>query len=274
MTGLRLREIAPLHDTFLIDQYGTLHDGLRPYPGAREALRRLKEAGGRVVILSNSGKRSAANVARLMRLGFDSADWDLFLSSGEVAHALLRSGRLLGARPRRCLLISRDGDTSLIDGLGIDLAERAEEADVVLIAGSEAPHVTLDQYAERLAPAAARGVPALCVNPDVTMLTPEGLAFAPGRIAMRYRDLGGEVVSIGKPYPDIYRAVLERYPEASRLVGIGDSVEHDVAGARAAGIASAFVHTGIAAHLDEAGLEALFDHHRVRPDYVLDRFAW
>lgn len=274
MTSLRLRDLAPLHDTFLVDQYGTIHDGMRPYPGARDGLRRLREAGCRVVVLSNSGKRSARNIARLVRLGFDPDAWDLFLSSGEVAHDLLRQGRLFREQPRTCLLVSRDGDNSIIDGLGIALADRADEAEVVLIAGSEAPRVSLDDYAKRLAPAAARKVPALCVNPDMAMLTEEGLAIAPGRIATLYRDLGGEVVFIGKPYPDIYRAVRERFPDAQRLVGIGDSIEHDVVGAKSAGLAAAFVHTGIAEHLDEAGLEAEFERFRVRPDYVLDRFAW
>jgi HAD superfamily hydrolase (TIGR01459 family) len=271
--SLRLRDLVPLHDMMLIDQYGTLHDGMKPYPGAAEALFRLREAGCRVVILSNSGKRSAPNVARLLRLGFDPASFDLFLSSGEVAYDLLRWGRLFKRTPRTCLLISRDGDTSIVDGLGIAVVPRAEEAEAVLIAGSEAPRVGLDDYRALLAPAAARGVPALCVNPDMTMLTESGFAFAPGRIAQAYRELGGEVVFIGKPHPEIYRDVRERYPDAKSPVGIGDSLEHDVAGAKAAGIAAAFVRTGIAEKLDEGTLEAEFVRH-ARPDYVLDRFVW
>jgi ribonucleotide monophosphatase NagD (HAD superfamily) len=108
----------------------------------------------------------------------------------------------------------------------------------------------------------------------MTMLTEYGQAFAPGRIARLYGDLGGEVVFIGKPYREIYGAVRARYPDARRLVGVGDSVEHDVAGAKGAGLSAAFVRTGIAEHLADADLEAAFARHRARPDHVLDRFVW
>lgn len=54
---------------------------------------------------------------------------------------------------------------------------------------------------------------------------------APGAIAALYEELGGKVTWVGKPYPRIYA-------EAARLIGnprpilcIGDSAEHDVAGA-------------------------------------------
>ena len=274
MTPLRLRDLAPLYDTVLVDQYGTLHDGMRPYPGAQDGLSRLRQAGCRVVILSNSGKRSAPNVQRLVRLGFDPGSWDLFLSSGEVAYELMRYGRLFAHQPRAALVIARAGDRSIVDDLDIAVTDDAGAADVVLIAGSDAPQVGLDAYAARLAPAAARRVPALCVNPDMTMLTEYGQAFAPGRIARLYGDLGGEVVFIGKPYPEIYAAVRARYPDAQRIVGVGDSVEHDVAGAKAAGLSAAFVRTGIAEHLADAELEAAFARHGARPDHVLDRFVW
>jgi HAD superfamily hydrolase (TIGR01459 family) len=270
-----LPELAERYDLFLVDQFGVLHDGVRPYPGAPEALRRLCADGRSVAVLSNSGKRAGPNEERLIRLGFDPDSFDLFLSSGEVARDRLAAGRSEPGAPRSCLVLSRDGDLSVIDGLGIVPVERAEEADLVLIAGSEAPRVTLADYAERLRPAAARGVPALCANPDTTMLTPDGLAFAPGRIARLYESLGGAVTFIGKPYPAIYRAALSRFPEARRVVGVGDSVEHDVAGAKGAGLATALVRgTGIHAGLDEEGLAAECERHGVWPDHVLARFAW
>lgn len=53
-----LSAVADAYDAFLVDQYGVLRDGRGPYPGAAETLVRLKQAGKRVIILSNSGKRS------------------------------------------------------------------------------------------------------------------------------------------------------------------------------------------------------------------------
>ena len=48
--------IAARFGFVFIDQYGVLHDGQRPYPGAIEALATLKAREARVVILSNSGR--------------------------------------------------------------------------------------------------------------------------------------------------------------------------------------------------------------------------
>jgi len=58
-------EIAARYGAFLFDQFGVLHDGNRLYPGVLPVLTTLAERGAAVVIMTNSGKRSAANRARL-----------------------------------------------------------------------------------------------------------------------------------------------------------------------------------------------------------------
>jgi HAD superfamily hydrolase (TIGR01459 family) len=268
----RLRDIAPAYRLFFVDQFGVLHDGHRPYPGAIDALKRLHGDGRRVVVLSNSGKRSAPNEARIAALGFDRGDWDLFLSSGEVAWRML-ADQPKSRRPRRCLILSRDRDASPIEGLGIGVTERAEDADLVLIAGSEAPERSLDDYHAVLEPAARRVVPALCVNPDMTMILPgRGYAFGAGRIAKLYEGLGGPVTWIGKPYPEIYRMAQTLCGLDGPALGIGDSIEHDIAGAKSIGADGALVLSGI--HSGEDELESLYDEFGARPDHVLERFAW
>ena len=91
-----------------------------------------------------------------------------------------------------------------------------------------------------------------------------------------YAELGGKVEWIGKPYKEIYRAALDLVgnPRLDRVVGIGDSIEHDIVGAKNAGIASALVRSGILADLDQAGLEALYRRRGARPDHVLSRFVF
>jgi HAD superfamily hydrolase (TIGR01459 family) len=268
----RLRHIAPAYSLFLVDQFGVLHDGRRPYQGAVEALSKLRSADRKVVILSNSGKRSAGNEARMRKLGFEPPQWDLFLSSGEVAWRLL-SDRPAAERPKRCLVLSRDGDTSPIEGLGIVPSDRDRDVDLVLIAGSEAPERSLAEYERLLAGPAARRVPALCVNPDMTMIVPTGHAFGAGRIARLYEALGGAVTWIGKPYPAMYRMALDLVGgSAADAVGIGDSVEHDIAGAKGIGADAAMVIGGI--HAGETDLERLYEKYGARPDHVLERFQW
>ena len=49
-----LRKLCDDFDCFVLDGYGTLHDGFRALPGAREALYRLQEQGKRIILVSNS----------------------------------------------------------------------------------------------------------------------------------------------------------------------------------------------------------------------------
>ena len=63
--------IASSFKAVFFDQYGVLHDGRNPYPGARDALAALKSRGVKIVVLSNSGRTGAANAARMAALGFE-----------------------------------------------------------------------------------------------------------------------------------------------------------------------------------------------------------
>lgn len=270
-----VRDLAERFDIFVLDQFGVLHDGTAPYPGAVAALLRLKAAGKRVLLLSNSGKRSASNEVRLVKLGFQPGSWDHFLSSGEVAWQSLRQS-LHNRAALRCLLISRDGDRSAVEGLPLTVVDNGAEADIVLLAASEGDRYDLDHYRRLLAPAAARGIECLCSNPDKIMLTESGPRFGAGRIADLYAEMGGPVTWIGKPFPGIYAAALEILgdPDPDRVVCVGDSIEHDIAGGQGAGLATALVATGILESASAAEKTKLFAEYGVSPDFLVPAFAW
>lgn len=272
-----LAEIADRYDAFLIDQFGVLRDGRGPYPGAAETLVQLKDAGKRIIILSNSGKRSAENDRRLVDLGFAAGSWDWFLTSGEVAWQILkREGVVSAGTPRKCLLISRDSDLSPIKGLDFERADSGADADVVLLAASEGDVHPLSHYQALLEPAARRGVPCLCTNPDKVMLTKSGTAFGAGRIAELYEELGGSVRWIGKPFAQIYALALDflGHPDPTRVCVIGDSIEHDIAGAANAGLHSVLVTTGILEQASDEESRKLFAEHGASPDFILPKFLW
>lgn len=275
----RLDGIGPLverYQVFLLDQFGVLHDGSAPYPGAVAALSELKRAGKTVVLVSNSGRRAKPNEDRLLRLGFEAGSWDHFVSSGEVAwrsfHEMAATGAL---RPgTNCLLISRDNDRTAIEGLPFVLTGAGDTADLVLIAASEGDRYDLDHYRRLLAPAAARKVPCFCTNPDKIMLTAVGPRFGAGRLADLYESLGGSVTRIGKPGPAIFEAALALAgaPDRRTVVCVGDSVEHDIAGGKGVDLATALVLSGILA--DTPDLAAVFDEYGAQPDYITGSFSF
>ncbi|GFR42664.1 hypothetical protein Agub_g3601 [Astrephomene gubernaculifera] len=65
-----LSQLAGRYKALLLDQFGVLHDGRRPYPGAIAAVRAACAAGLRLLVLSNSSRRSGGTLDKLAELGF------------------------------------------------------------------------------------------------------------------------------------------------------------------------------------------------------------
>lgn len=172
-----------------------------------------------------------------------------------------------------------------VDGLGLELVSDPAEADFILAHGTEAigsssgssSPIELDALREILEQSAKKqkkketAIPLLCANPDiVTVNGAAGLVTMPGTLARWYGDAGGRVVLLGKPGPAIYSAAAallkgnekdeknEKLASVSSsssfpLLAIGDSLEHDIAGASgapcASGVDSLFIGGGI--HAEE-----------------------
>jgi len=148
--------------------------------------------------------------------------------------------------------------------LPAEVAVNASEADLLLargcfsLYGDEVRSASWEDFDVELREAAKRGVPMLVANPDV--VRPDGNASPmPGRLAQRYQELGGpDAIFVGKPYPEVFQLARERLEEAgvpssARLCMVGDSVRHDVRGARAAGLDVLLLCSGV--HSEALGIE-------------------
>ncbi|MDP1538385.1 MAG: TIGR01459 family HAD-type hydrolase [Burkholderiales bacterium] len=275
------------YDGFIVDQWGVLHDGVRPYPGALVCLERLRAAGKRVVILSNSGRREADNIQLMARLGFPRNLFDRLICAGEDAREAIagRSSEFHGRLGRRCYAFTQDGDLAVLEGLPVDIVDRVAEADFLIVLRMDSERRGLAAYEAELQAGIARGLPMVCANPDLSRVSMQGLLEGPGVLAQRYEELGGAVFYHGKPHPAIYRSCLKALgdPPAGRVLAVGDSVEHDVLGASRIGLRSALVTGGI--HIEALGgawgelpgAEAWRRHSATavaQPDYLLPAFVW
>ncbi|MEE8444259.1 MAG: TIGR01459 family HAD-type hydrolase [Alphaproteobacteria bacterium] len=279
-----LSEIAGHYDLFLLDQWGVIHDGETPLPGAIDAMRGLRELGKPVVLLSNSARRATVGIANLDRIGVDRSLYDHLVTSGEEVWACLRARGepFYAALGRRCFMFTWAGDRGLSEGQGLVRADDIAQADFILAAGTSGKPVS--DYEDTLQEAAARDLPMICANSDFTSVAPDGsMAVCPGSIARRYEELGGRVRWHGKPNRSVYETCLALYPQAGRIIGVGDSLYHDIAGAARAGIDSTFVAGGI--HMRALGvawgetpdpkrLAALFEEEGQTPDYAIPALRW
>lgn len=279
-----LSAIVDRFDHVLLDQWGTLHEGGAVFPAARDCVARLRRAGKHVLVLSNSGKRARSNEERLERLGLAPAAYNGILTSGEVTwnglHA--RAREPFADLGRSCLLITRGGDHSIVDGLDLAVVADVQKADFILLGGLDDAVAEPEYWRGVLISAAARQLPMLCANPDLTMFSAERLIPAPGALAKFYEILGGCVKYVGKPHLPIFDAALERlgHPDPKRVLMVGDSLDHDVAGARAAGTLTLLLTSGV----HREALTAAFDptaaaHMLARsvsqtPHWMMSRLAW
>lgn len=272
--------LADRYDGFILDLWGVVHDGRRPYPGVAEALARLKARGRRIAFLSNAPRRAHVVEALLTGMGLDRALWDATITSGELAWRHLRE-----ARPGRLALhIGPERDLSTIEGLDIQRVPDPAEAEWVLNTGPDPERGNLDAQAYRplLERCAARHLPMLCVNPDRHVMVGEQRVICAGSLADLYAELGGpRATEIGKPDPAAYPPVLEALGVAdrARVVAIGDSPHTDLAGAQAAGLDAVWALTGLAAHAhgaapDPARLAAVAAAEGVRPIAALAALRW
>jgi HAD superfamily hydrolase (TIGR01459 family) len=279
-----LREIADRFDHVLLDQWGALHEGEQVFPEARACVRALRAAGKRVLILSNSGRRSDDNTERLARLGLPPEEHDGVLTSGEVVwHGLQeRAVSPYNALGRHALLVGRGNVLSMIEGLDFVAVTRPERADFIWLAGLDEYTAYLEGWREDLERFAARRLPMLCANPDMTMFTPRGLMPAPGALAQLYTKLGGEVHYVGKPHPAIFAAALKQLgcPGPERVLVIGDSLHHDIAGGRRAGMLTALITAGVHAKALRgardvvAAVRDLAGDPTHLPHWVISRLIW
>lgn len=270
--------IVDRFDAFFIDQFGVIHDGKRSYQGAVECLRKLKILKKNVVLLSNSGKRSDVNVARLLQLGVARDCFDEVVTSGEVAWQEIAK-RTLGApflAGSKMFLIGHTDHNYGFDELGLTTIDDPLAADFIMIAASQAPRVSMASYGESLLAAAAADIPALCCNPDRWMLTTSGVQPSAGEIALLYERFGGRVTYVGKPHSKMYRSALDKVAEVytARVLAIGDSIEHDVRGAFMARLPSLLVRTGLSANLSNERLNEEMHRFDAIPNYVASSLSW
>ena len=284
ITGVR--EIAADYDGFVLDLWGVIHDGVKPYPGIEECLRAMLDAGKRIALLSNAPRRGYDIINRITAIGVPTGLYHEVMSSGEEAWQFLRdrSDPFYADLGRKCLHICSDRDLEIRHGLDLDYVESAEEADFILNTGPAGWEDTIEDYAPQLAAARARDLKMVCANPDLMVNHGTQPALCAGALAEHYEALGGRVRWHGKPFPSVYESCLKLLGIAdhSRVLAVGDSLRTDIAGANGAGLDSLLIAgQGIhadefapAGHLDLARISAAASTAGAQPTMVAAKFNW
>lgn len=277
-----LAVLAEDYDGFLLDVWGVMHQGGPAYPEAVACLRRLRQAGKRVVFLSNAPRRAAQIAAVLAGKGVGAALYDAVVSSGEAARRALAARAHGPGTAFRLLGPAHSAD--LLEGLDYAPTDDLAAASFLLGIGLDEGLDGVEAHEPILAQAAARRLPMVCVNPDRLVVRLGRRELCAGALAACYEALGGSVRYFGKPHAEVYElslAALALAPE--RVLAVGDGLATDIAGAAAAGLDSLLVTGGLlgdalglprGAAPAPTALEEACRAHGARPRAALATFAW
>lgn len=245
VTGVTPDCLAARYRALVCDLDGVVYRGPEAVPGAIGTLDALFSAGLGIVFATNNASRPPEDVAQhVEELGLAPGGWSV-VTSAEAAAAHVAG--LVGPGAR-VLAVGGPGVSLALQSEGL-VPVRVSELDgpveaVVQGLGTDVSWRELDEVAHQT----RLGVPWIATNLDLSLPGARGPAPGNGSLVAAVRSAtDAEPHVTGKPGPDLYDLARQRLgADARTTLGIGDRLDTDIAGARAAGIDSLLVLTGVA----------------------------
>jgi HAD superfamily hydrolase (TIGR01450 family) len=252
------RAPSTVYDVALLDLDGVVYVGPDAVPGVPAALAAARHAGMRLGYVTNNAARTPEEVAaHLTELGVPADAADVITSSQAAATVVAQ----LFSSGARVLPVGGPGVAAALSAAGLTVVDRAEDDPVAVVQGY-GREVGWAQLAEAVV-AVRNGARHVATNTDATIPSPRGPLPGNGAMVGVVQDVTGvQPLVTGKPDPAMHSECVRRTGALHPLV-VGDRLDTDIEGARAAGAASLLVLTGVTD--PRALLSARPDH---RPDLL------
>ncbi|QOR72217.1 HAD-IIA family hydrolase [Ruania alkalisoli] len=252
------RPLQEEYDVALLDLDGVVYRGADGVPHAASAIDQARAAGLRSMFVTNNAARSPQTVARhLTDLGIPTGPEEV-TTAAQAAAALVASE---ADEDTRVLAIGGDGLREALLDLGLTVVDTAADAPTVVVQGF-APTLGWPDLAEAVY-AIGAGATHIASNVDATLPTERGMAPGNGSlVAAVVHATGVQPRSTGKPQPEIFQQAASRAGGRHPIV-VGDRLNTDLAGARAACYPGLHVLTGV-----DGMAEVLKARPEYRPSYL------
>ncbi|MCB8947509.1 MAG: HAD-IIA family hydrolase [Ardenticatenaceae bacterium] len=259
--------IEPMNQikNLILDMDGVLWRGDVPMPGLAEFFETLQKKDiGVVMATNNASKTPQQYVAKLAKFGVTVSEEQIFTSAEATGDYLQRT-----YDPGvKAFVVGDVGLVTAVQSRGFQLLSVEEvmggETAVFVVAGFNPNAV----YAQMAAGALLihKGADFVGTNPDLTFPSEYGpLPGAGSFLAFLQAGTGVEPTVIGKPGPLIFQMAMAKLggtPQNTAMVG--DRLETDIAGGKAAGIQTILVLSGISQRDDVAKANGL------QPDFIFE----
>jgi glycerol-1-phosphatase len=245
--------LADRFEGFIVDLDGVVWVGDRVLPGAVEAIGELRHRGKRILFVTNDPRSSRQEyAARLTEHGIPSSRDDVLTSGAATAAVAARAT----AGAARAFVVGSQALKREVQAAGLTVVdgEAGRGAEVVVVGG----HDDFDYHELRVAASAARGGATLyATGRDATFPMPDGPWPATGALVAAVETASGaRAIAVGKPEPHLFEVARERLEFPAEMIAVvGDTPGSDIAGGRAAGMATILVLTGNASREDIGTLE-------------------
>ena len=262
-----LAEIYNSYDTFIVDLWGVMHNGVNLNSKAIEAISNLLKNNKKVVFLTNAPRPCSIVKKFLLNLGMKDALLKNIVSSGEASMKALekeRFGKLffhLGPNKDNEIFLNIKKNRSSLD-----------QCEFILCTGLiEGREEDLDYHKNLLKNYISKKL--ICTNPDLIVHKGEVAEYCAGTIAKLFESIGGESVYFGKPHKEIYTMC---FTENEKVIAIGDNLNTDIRGANNMNIDSIFISEGVHRNefKNEGELKELSLKYKVEASFYQPQLIW
>ena len=262
-----LAEIYNSYDTFIIDLWGVVHNGVKLNIKAIEAIENLIKNKKKVVFLTNAPRPCSIVKQFLVNLGMKENLLKNIMSSGEASMEALKKekfGKLffhLGPSKDNEIFINIKKNKSTLD-----------HCDFILCTGLiENKEEDIEYHKNLLKNYVSKKL--VCTNPDLIVHRGEVTEYCAGTIAKLFESIGGESIYFGKPYREIYTMC---FTSSEKTIAIGDNLNTDIRGANNMNIDSIFISDGIhrSEFKNESELKIIASKYKVEPSYFQQQLIW
>ena len=262
-----LADIFQNYDTFIIDLWGVMHNGVTLNTSALEAVDKLKKNSKKIVFLSNAPRPSSKVINFLVKMKMDKKYLENVMTSGEAAmHAI--NQKKFG---KKFYHLGPARDTSVFEKVK-DYRTSLQSCDFILCTGLFDDYDNdLDYYKDFLLKHVSKKL--ICTNPDLIVHRGKVEELCAGSVAKVFEDLGGEVVYFGKPHREVYDMCIGSNEKA---LAIGDNLRTDIKGANNLKIDCIFISEGV--HRKEfnnfSELNKLLEKYDVKANFFQKELKW
>ena len=262
-----LSEIYDAYDTFVIDLWGVMHNGVVLNQKAMTAIEQLQKNLKKIVFLSNAPRPSAKVINFLVNIKMDKKYLSNVMTSGEAAMHAINKNKY----GKKFFHLGPPRDTSVFEKVK-DNKTTIEACDFILCTGLFDDYDNdLNYYKKFLEKYISKKL--ICTNPDLIVHRGNKEEFCAGYIAKIFEDLGGEVIYYGKPYKEIYEMCFSKN---EKVLAIGDNLRTDIRGANNLNKDCLFISEGV--HRNEFNndneLKKLLLKYKVKVNYYQRELVW